>query len=69
MMAKVIWYYQPEDVEDGRRLFHGESEVSRNHFDLQSTEVIQGRCGYTSQKYIKHTNESQSTTAKFLSFS
>ncbi|KAF5780073.1 hypothetical protein HanXRQr2_Chr11g0467891 [Helianthus annuus] len=24
MMAKVRWYYRPEDTEDGRRLFHGE---------------------------------------------
>ncbi|XP_027903213.1 chromatin remodeling protein SHL isoform X2 [Vigna unguiculata] len=41
----VRWYYRPEESIGGRRQFHGSKEVFlSDHFDVQSTDTIEGKC-------------------------
>ncbi|KAL6529649.1 hypothetical protein OROGR_015272 [Orobanche gracilis] len=41
----VRWYYRPEESLGGRRQFHGAKELFlSDHYDVQSTHTIEGKC-------------------------
>lgn len=43
--VKVRWYYRPEESLGGRRQFHGSKELFlSDHFDVQSSHTIEGKC-------------------------
>uniref|UniRef100_J3LTS2 BAH domain-containing protein n=1 Tax=Oryza brachyantha TaxID=4533 RepID=J3LTS2_ORYBR len=52
---KVRWYYRPEEVTDGRQIFHGSKEVFlSDHYDSQSVDTIECKCYvHTIRKYTK----------------
>ncbi|MFS7944439.1 putative BAH domain-containing protein [Helianthus anomalus] len=48
--VKVLtrWYYRPEESIGGRRQFNGSKEVFlSDHRDLQSADMIEGKCTTT----------------------
>ncbi|XP_077253130.1 chromatin remodeling protein EBS-like isoform X2 [Tasmannia lanceolata] len=55
VQVHVRWYYRPEESIGGRRQFHGAKEVFlSDHFDVQSTDTIEGKCTvHTLKSYTK----------------